>query len=50
MEILPLAYKMAASCAAAAGQTQLADDYNGTLKKLHNDHGIDVSQITEVGY
>lgn len=50
IEILPLAYEMATSCAMETGQRQLAADYNTISKALSNEHDIDVSQIKEVGY
>lgn len=53
MSILPLAYKKAAKCAGALGNTRLSAEYTALSESLYNEHGIDPSQgpfSIETGY
>ncbi|GMO24842.1 MAG: hypothetical protein Ta2B_04300 [Termitinemataceae bacterium] len=43
MEILPLAYRKAALCAAEIGNFEDADNYQNIMMSLRNEHDIDVS-------
>ncbi|MDR2536501.1 MAG: hypothetical protein LBD29_10780, partial [Treponema sp.] len=43
METLPLAYTLAAICAAQVGNNELADQYTAVSESLYNEHAIDVA-------